>query len=680
MVKSKIDTSITYIEYKQIDPDDKNYDATLYETIILGVNVLIAIGKPKYTFISKNIEYFPIYLIKNDKVEMQIGIYEVLSNEVTSMLDDDGDIDLNKFNPPLLFAYIVKNPSLMGEVKDIKKLKSLFEETKEYEDEGEEEVIVGELEIETDKPKLLQDIQEQTREEALVEREQYQEDKDDVWIRKYMQSEHYDIIENEGKGDCLFVAIRDGLARVGIDRSVNDLRQLLSSYATDDIFQNYKLLYNTTKDEVNEVYSKLKSIIDENKRLKGELEITKDRARQVEIVKRAKIVSEEYKMLKTQYEVVKSQLNEFNFMKNIKTLDDFKKIILTCDFWGDQWAISIMENALNIKLILLSIENYLANDLNNVLQCGISESKKILNPDYYIILSFTGNHYELITYKSRGAMKFKELPYDIKQLIVDKCMELNAGLFYQINDFRRLKGIEEEKELILDVEELNPEVIGEVKETDILRRKEEEYKMQEEPQELVRKFDLWDEDTIFQFYDRASSKPLPGKGNGEKLGSEGLKPYSSLSNTMDWRRKLDDNWKSEIILDSHRWKTVQHYYQASKFKDGNPEFYIMFSLDSNSDISKKAELAEAAGSNSGKYETELIRPKHINIDPTFYTSSKFKDERKKALLAKFTQNEDMKQVLMNTGLAKLVKYVPKKPGLTDELLMEVRNEIRNITK
>lgn len=674
MVKSKIDSSISYIEYKQIDPDDKNYNATLYETIFLGVNVLIAIGKPKYTFISKNIEYYPVYLIKDDKVEMQIGIYETLSSEVTSMLDDDGDIDLNKFNPPLLFAYIIKNPSLMGEVKDIVKLKKQIEEESSGE---EEEVIVENVEEKEDiETKKLQDIQEQTKEEALLEREQYQENRDDPWIRKYMKNEHYDIIENEGKGDCLFAAIRDALARVGVERTVNDLRQLLVSYANEDIFQNYKLLYESTKQEVNETYSKLKTIVDENKRLKTQLEITKDRAKQVEIVKRAKIVSEQYKVLKMEYEVVKSQLNEFIFMKNIKNLDDFKRIILTCDFWGDQWAISTLENALNVKLILLSLENYLAGDLNNVLQCGLSENDKILNPDYYIILSYTGNHYELITYKSRGGMKFKELPYYIKQLVVDKCMESNAGPFYQINDFRRLKGIEEEKEILLDVEELNPEIIGEVKESEILRKKIEEEKSLEEPQETIRKLDLWNEDTVFQFYDRSSSKPLPGKGNGEKMGPEGVKEYSSLSNIMDWRRKLDDNFTSEFVLDSHRWKTVQHYYQASKFKERNPEFYLMFSLDSNSDISKKVDLAEAAGSKSGKYETELIRPKHIVIDPTFYTSSKFKDERKVALLSKFTQNEQMKQVLLNTKLAKLVKYIPKKPGLTDELLMEVRNELR----
>lgn len=676
MVKSKIDDSISYTEYKQIDPEDKNYEASLYETILLGVNVLIALGKPKYTFISKNIEYYPVYLIKNDKVEMQIGIYEVLSNEVTSMLDDEGDIDLNKLNPPLLFTYIIKNPSLMGEVKDIKKLKSQFQTQEDIEEleelEESKEVVIGEFE---EQPKItLGEIREQTKEEALLEKEEYKEQQDDIWIRKYMKSEHYDIIENEGKGDCLFAAIRDGLRRVGIDRTVNELRELLASYASQEIFENYKSLYTTTKSNANSVYLKLKNIVDENKRLKEELEITKDRAKQVEIVKNAKIISQEYKKTKLEYEIAKSQLNEFEFMKNIKNLEDFKRLILTCNFWGDAWTISILENALNIKLILLSLQNYLSGDLHNVLQCGMAENEKILNPDYYIILSYTGNHYELITYKSRGAMKFKELPYYIKELIVDKCMERNAGPFYQINDFRRLKGIVEAEEVLLGAEELNPEFVKEIKESDILGKKLKEV---EEPLESIKKLDLWNEDTVFQFYDRSSSKPLPGKGNGEKIGPEGITAYSALSNIMDWRRKLDDNWTSEIVLDSHRWKSVQHYYQASKFKERNPEFYIIFSLDSNSDISKSAELAEAAGSKSGKYESGLIRPKHILIDPTFYTTSKFKDERRSALLAKFTQNEKMKEVLINTGLAKLVKYVSKKPAITDELLMEVRNEIRN---
>jgi len=685
MVKSKIDSNINYTEYKQIDPDDKNYESSMYETILLGVNVIIAIGKAKHTYISKNIEYFPIYLIKDNKVELQIGIYEALASEINDMLDDDGDIDLNKFNPPLLFAYIVKNPSLMGEV-NIEKLKYNIEEDESSEEVNSESEYSDkesdEEQIEESKSNVLTKIKEQTKEDAILEREEYIENESDIWIRKFMKSNNYDIIDNEGKGDCLFSTIRDGLARAGVSRSVSDLREILASYADESIFEKYKLLYRTTKNEYDSVYSKLKNVVDEHKKLKVDLEVTKDRAKQVEIVKRAKIVSEEYKKTKIEYEIVKSQLEEFKFIKDIKTIDEFKRVLTSCDFWGDVWAISVLEDALNIKLILLSEEYYFSGDIDNVLQCGLNENDKIREPNYYIICSYTGNHYKLITYKSRGAMTFSELPYYIKQLVVDKCMEGSAGPFYLIHEFRKLKGIDdsanegEGEELNLEVEVLNPNEVLEIKDTELKRGRTEEVSVEES----IQKLDLWNEDTVFQFYERSSSKPLPGKGTGEKIGGEGVKSYSSLANIMDWRRKLDDNWTAPFVLDNYRWKTVQHYYQASKFKNAHPEFYTVFSLDSNSDISKSVELAEAAGSKNGKHESTLLRPKHISIDPTFYSSNKYKEERKAALVAKFTQNEEMKQILLNTRLAKLMIFIPRKPSLVDELLMEVRYDIVRSSK
>jgi len=68
MVKSKLDDDIEYSEQKNINKDDVNYDATMYEIVLKKHRVIIALGKPKYTYIDKNIEFYPIYLIKKNKV------------------------------------------------------------------------------------------------------------------------------------------------------------------------------------------------------------------------------------------------------------------------------------------------------------------------------------------------------------------------------------------------------------------------------------------------------------------------------------------------------------------------------------------------------------------------------------------------------------------------------------
>ena len=55
MVKSILDKRIEYNETRDIDKDDLDFDANLYETEIYERNIIFALGKPKYTYIDNNI-------------------------------------------------------------------------------------------------------------------------------------------------------------------------------------------------------------------------------------------------------------------------------------------------------------------------------------------------------------------------------------------------------------------------------------------------------------------------------------------------------------------------------------------------------------------------------------------------------------------------------------------------
>ena len=55
MVLSKIDSEISYPEFKSVDAEDFKKEANLYQIEIDGIEVIIAVGNSKNTFENKNI-------------------------------------------------------------------------------------------------------------------------------------------------------------------------------------------------------------------------------------------------------------------------------------------------------------------------------------------------------------------------------------------------------------------------------------------------------------------------------------------------------------------------------------------------------------------------------------------------------------------------------------------------
>ena len=146
----------------------------------------------------------------------------------------------------------------------------------------------------------------------------------------------------------------------------------------------------------------------------------------------------------------------------------------------------------------------------------------------------------------------------------------------------------------------------------------------------------------------------------------------------DWRRKLDDSWKSTFKIDDMNWATVDHYFYGSQFKKGHPDFYKKFSLDSNSEFSVDPKKAKGAASTNGKYEKKSLRPSTVKHDADFFElglNGRSREERLAALRGKFVQNPDMKKVLISTNNAKLTKFVRSSPPIVDIELMTVRKEI-----
>ena len=663
MVQSKINSTVNYPEINTLDPEDKQHDADLYELTIKGVECIIALGLPKFAFIEKNIVFYPVYVIKNDRVDAQIGVYEITSTEQPAVLDEDGDVDISKLGPLLLYSYVdskylIEKSTPTDEKDDAKETPNQDQDDLSSDDE--EEDVKDESDSSDDEEVDLahSPLKSQDSKQADIERAAYKKTAGEKWIETYMHNKNFGIVDNEGGGDCLFAAIRDGLARAGINVTVEELRDKLANEANEDIFQGYRNMYEMLNGEIQNADREMKELTRQFKELTTRGKKTKERDVLKQITEQAKTVKEKHDLAKHEKKQSKLIAGEYAFMKGVDTLDKFKAIIKTCNFWGETWAISTLERVMNVKIILFSREAFKDGDLDNVIQCGqlndpILEQGGDFKPDRYIMLEYQGYHYTLITYKGRGSFTFKELPYDVKLKVVSRCLEKNAGPFYIIKEFRDfMQSINmptppnpiEESPAAADEEMSSPGLISKT--------------------------------TVFQFYSKSANSPAPGKGSGETILPQDVIQYAELSAIPEWRRKLSNFWEAPFELDGHRWTSVEHYYQASKFKENNPQFYLTFTLDANpeGELAKDPALAKAAGGKTGKYKGKQVRDKAIKIDPNFF-GGRHKEEMKKAQLAKFSQNPDLKTMLLATKDAKLQHFSRGSPPVVFYGLMDVRNQL-----
>lgn len=607
MVRSLLDPSVRYTELKGIDPEDADYDAPMYEVELIGRRVVVAVGKPKYAFTDNSIVYFPAYLVNDDKVVLQIGVYEILEESLPNMTDEDGDLDLAKASKPLLYDFVDVSTLADASVSD--------------------------------DAELVADIDAAVQEDADESNSSYDASGSDNWVQRFMHNDSYGIKDNEGGGDCFFSTIRDGLATVGKTVTVAELRNRLSNAATPELYEQYKILHEATSSEVKAANDAVKSLTERAKKLKEKVAKVANRKDKAVLLQEATALRDELKLAKSDRDVAKQSYGEFKWMSKLTTFPKFVKALRTCSFWADDWATSVMERLYNIKVIIFSESSFEEGDIENVLQCGRGDDelleKKMFRPTEYIMMVHTGDHYKLITYDGKGAFTYNELPRQVVNLVKQKCMERNAGIYAIIPEFN-------------DGLELPEEVV-------------------EEPSNLQ----LHGEGTVFQFYDMAAAKPAPGKGAGELMGADVPKgEFKAL--TGDWRRKLSHGYDKTIQLDGHMWKTVEHYLEANKFAKGNPDFYVQFALDSGSELGQNVDMAKAAGAGK-KYNGKQVRPKGVKVDDD-WDEDRESEALEKALAEKF-KDAQLAAILKATKDAKLMFYRKGRPARVEVEMMKIRQKL-----
>lgn len=705
MVKSRLyPQNINYDEFRSIDKDDIDYSTTIYDYQMANLPIEIALGKEKHTYSKYNVVFFSIYLIINDSPISRIGIFEIDSSKLINSMDDDGAIDLQQgkiliFVDNAVIMSLFKKHKPVSVSPDINTpLNSIVDLTKDDDvinldaevldeedvddvmrlnidtsdaiqapsvDKDAKEKVLGIFTVDTSVDNLPT-LSNETEAESDNIKQSFEDTIKTTWIEKFTLNNNYSLIDNEGGGDCFFAVIRDAFQQIGYNTGVADIRRLLSTEVNDSLLQEYRTLYLSIFAEYQSIDNEMKAIHKKTQVLKKNSQaidtrytqsssVDEMKQEQQRILKEANELIEYYKQLSAKKKDTKQLLREFDHMEDIDTVEKLRNYVQSSRYWADTWAISTLERLLNVKVIILSEESYNTGDKDSIMQCGQLndnvESQLTQKPDYYIMTSYTGNHYKLIEYKKKRIYRFTEIPYDIKTMIVNKCLERNAGPYYLIQDFRDYKS-----KLGID-----PEV-------GVMNEENDDYLNN----------DLYDKDVVFMFHNKSHSLHKPGKGSGEKIPTDQTVNYIPLYRIKDWRRKLSDEWIVPISIDGHRWSSVAHYYLGSQYKKGYPDFYLQHSMDSESELSKDVDMAIAASSKSGKYKGKLVRAANIKIDPDFYEigkNNRSEEERLNALTAKYTQNQDMKQLLKETQRAKLIHFIRGREPEIDIRLMKLRKEI-----
>lgn len=541
-------------------------------------------------------------------------------------------------------------------------------------------------------------LQEENADMASKIRKAYHASAHDSWMAEYMKNPYYSIMEKHipktgtGTGigtsmepsfsgtsfanESLFACICDAFLQLGKKTDVSKLRSLLANHYSLKEFEEPRKTYMAFDD-------KLKDLQRTKERLQTNLTANQLRAGQG--VNASRQILEESKRMEAQLMDLKKEMEDtelyrdelVGYMKDADSVDKMRDYIRSSPkFWPVLWAMQTLEEVLRVKFIVFSQDEYQVKNMDDVLQCfPVTAPTKPWNPTHYILLSSkevkTSNGrskqetFQLIAYRDHTIFTFDEIPHDVKLFIVNKCIERQSDIFYQIEEFRQLKskyGVDEDEGGLENYEEWEGA------------------------------HDLFDPATRLVFH--TPSKKEPGKAVGEIIPLSKVPKYAALKKVKTWRQQLADDWtQTPFFLDGKKWQSVEHFLLGTRYRKGHPDVYHLFSLDS---------FVEEEEEEEGKDE-DMVKDKSIdrNMSTDLDAARKFKGyvpnkkgnamvqvhpdldfdmqkERTRALEAKFGTNEDMRQTLLFTNNALLLNRKNNhQPSsfFADMPLMQVRRDL-----
>ena len=151
--------------------------------------------------------------------------------------------------------------------------------------------------------------------------------------------------------------------------------------------------------------------------------------------------------------------------------------------------------------------------------------------------------------------------------------------------------------------------------------------------------------TEFYFYSQSADNKA-GEGKNEIIDENEKDLYKDLP--LNFRKILSNFYepKNKIYIDNTTWKSVEHYYQANKFKNNNVEYYNKFHGNGEfADLSSE-EIKSKGGKKSKIKEWEdfkFIKEQIMKIGQ----------------YEKIKQDKVSQEVLLNTHNAKLIHILSR---------------------
>ena len=138
----------------------------------------------------------------------------------------------------------------------------------------------------------------------------------------------------------------------------------------------------------------------------------------------------------------------------------------------------------------------------------------------------------------------------------------------------------------------------------------------------------------------------------------------------EWRKKLDNDFLIQnLVIEGNNWSSVKHYMMGSRFT-GLADLYGKFMK--NGEVGVNVEEAQKL------YNSQIVKK---SVKSAITDDDEFKKIEsgllEKALYAKFTQNDDLREILLLTSDALINTFKPGRGGGASPAneLMKVRKLI-----